>query len=53
MGSLQMFGSEQFREKQLRMLAKRPTQSQRANGYHGRQLNDSRKSALEDRFGQA
>ena len=35
-----LFGSEQFREKLLRMLAKRPTQIERANGYHGPQLND-------------
>ena len=35
-----LFGSEHFREKLLRMLAKRPTRIEKANGYHGPQLND-------------
>ena len=35
-----LFGSEHFREKLLRMLAKRPTQIEKANGYHGPQLSD-------------
>ncbi|MGA7213264.1 MAG: hypothetical protein WBX20_03570 [Terrimicrobiaceae bacterium] len=35
-----LFGSEHFREKLLRRLAKRPTRMEKANGYHGPQLND-------------
>ena len=35
-----LFGSEHFREKLLRRLAKRPTRIEKANGYHGPQLND-------------
>jgi putative transposase len=34
------FGSESFREKLLKMLAKRPGRIEKANGYHGPQLND-------------
>ena len=34
------FGSEKFREKLLRMLAKRPARIEKANGYYGPQLND-------------
>jgi REP-associated tyrosine transposase len=35
-----LFGSERFREKLLKMLARRPTPIEKANGYHGPQLND-------------
>ncbi len=35
-----LFGSEHFREKLFRRLAKRPTRIEKANGYHGPQLND-------------
>jgi putative transposase len=34
------FGSENFREKLLKMLSQRPTRIEKANGYHGAQLND-------------
>jgi putative transposase len=34
------FGSERFREKLLKMLAQRPARIEKANGYHGAQLND-------------
>jgi hypothetical protein len=34
------FGSERFREKLLKMLAKRPGRIEKANGYHGAQLHD-------------
>jgi putative transposase len=34
------FGSERFRDKLLKMLAKRPGRIEKANGYHGPQLND-------------
>ena len=34
------FGSEEFREKLLGMLAKRSARIEKANGYHGPQLND-------------
>ena len=35
------FGSETFREKLLGMLAKRSGEIEKANGYHGPQLNDN------------
>jgi putative transposase len=35
-----LFASERFREKLLRMLAKRAGRIEKANGYHGPQLND-------------
>ena len=34
------FGSERFREKLLKMLVQRPARIEKANGYHGAQLND-------------
>jgi putative transposase len=34
------FGSEDFREKLLKMLSQRPARIEKANGYHGTQLND-------------
>jgi hypothetical protein len=33
------FGSEDFREKLLKMLSQRPARIEKANGYHGTQLN--------------
>ena len=47
------FGSESFREKLLKMLAKRPTRIEKANGYHGPQLNDYAEKRAGDLIGAA
>ena len=45
------FGSEHFREKLLKMLARRPVRIEKANGYHGPQLSDYARSGPVRSFG--
>ena len=46
-----LFGSEKFREKLLRRLAKRPARIEKANGYYGPQLNDYAENGRAASFG--